>query len=72
MHTLRLVRAFIKVQPADRPGLPGDTAVNILINLMWLGWELVGLSIIFANTDTLGGLGAGRADHPAGRSFRLA
>jgi ABC-2 type transport system permease protein len=26
---------------------------------MWLGWELLGLSIIFSNTDTLGGWGFG-------------
>jgi ABC-2 type transport system permease protein len=36
-----------------------DTVVNILLNLMWLGWELLGLSIIFNNTDTLGGWGVG-------------
>jgi ABC-2 type transport system permease protein len=32
-----------------------DTVVNILLNLMWLGWELLSLSIIFNNTDTIGG-----------------
>jgi ABC-2 type transport system permease protein len=26
---------------------------------MWLGWELLGLSIIFSNTDSLGGWGIG-------------
>ena len=36
-----------------------DTIVNILLNIMWLGWELLGLSIIFSNTDTLGGWGFG-------------
>ena len=40
-----------------------DTLVNILLNLMWLGWELLSLSIIFSNTDTLGGWG--RASHRA-------
>jgi len=59
MHTLRLVRAFIKVNLQIALAYRADTAVNILINLMWLGWELVGLSIIFANTDTLAGWGPG-------------
>lgn len=36
-----------------------DTVINILLNIMWLGWELLGLSIIFSNTDTLGGWGIG-------------
>src|SRR3970282_2985237 len=31
------------------------TIVNILLNLMWLGWELLSLSIIFSNTETIGG-----------------
>jgi ABC-2 type transport system permease protein len=32
-----------------------DTIVNMLINLMWLGWELLSLNIIFHNTTSLGG-----------------
>ena len=36
-----------------------DTVVNILLNVMWLGWELLGLQIIFSNTTTLGGWGFG-------------
>ena len=36
-----------------------DTVVNILLNLMWLGWELLSLNIIFSNTTTLGGWGIG-------------
>ncbi len=36
-----------------------DTIVNILINLMWLGIELLGLQIIFSNTPTLAGWGPG-------------
>jgi ABC-2 type transport system permease protein len=33
--------------------------VNILVNLMWLGWELLGLNILFSNTPTLAGWGPG-------------
>lgn len=36
-----------------------DTVVNILLNLMWLGWELLSLNIIFSNTETIGGWGFG-------------
>lgn len=36
-----------------------DTVVNIALNLMWLGWELLSLNIIFNNTETLGGWGLG-------------
>ena len=36
-----------------------DTVVNILLNIMWLGWELLSLSIIFNNTETIGGWGFG-------------
>ena len=36
-----------------------DTVVNILLNLMWLGWELLSLNIIFSNTDTIAGWGFG-------------
>lgn len=36
-----------------------DTVVNILLNFMWLGWELLSLNIIFSNTTSLGGWGLG-------------
>jgi ABC-2 type transport system permease protein len=36
-----------------------DTLVNILLSLMSLGWELLGLRIIFNNTTRLGGWGLG-------------
>ena len=36
-----------------------DTIVNILLNIMWLGWELLSLNIIFSNTTTIGGWGFG-------------
>ena len=36
-----------------------DTIVNILLELLSLGWELLSLSIIFSNTSTLGGWNLG-------------
>ena len=59
MHTLRLLSAFFKVNVQMALAYRADTVVNILLNLMWLGWELLSLNIIFNNTDTLGGWGIG-------------
>src|SRR6266498_5731037 len=59
MDTLKLLSAFLKVNIQMSLAYRADTVVNILLNLMWLGWELLGLSIIFNNTDTIGGWGFG-------------
>jgi ABC-2 type transport system permease protein len=55
MNTLKLLSAFLKVNIQMSLAYRADTVVNILLNLMWLGWELLSLSIIFSNTDTIGG-----------------
>jgi ABC-2 type transport system permease protein len=57
MHTLKLLSAFLKVNIQMSLAYRADTVVNILLNLMWLGWELLTLSIIFSNTETIGGWG---------------
>lgn len=59
MRYLKLLSIFLKVNLQMSLAYRADTAVNILLNLMWLGWELLGLSIIFNNTDSLGGWGPG-------------
>ncbi|HNO31960.1 MAG TPA: ABC-2 family transporter protein, partial [Anaerolineales bacterium] len=59
MQTLKLLSAFLKVNIQMSLAYRADTLVNILLNLMWLGWELLSLNIIFNNTDTLGGWGIG-------------
>jgi ABC-2 type transport system permease protein len=59
MNVLRLLSAFLKVNIQMSLAYRADTVVNILLNLMWLGWELLSLSIIFSNTDTIGGWGFG-------------
>jgi ABC-2 type transport system permease protein len=59
MHFLKLLSTFLKVNIQMSLAYRADTVVNILLNLMWLGWELLGLSIIFSNTETLGGWGPG-------------
>lgn len=59
MHTFRLLSAFFKVNLQMALAYRTDTVVNLLLNLMWLGWELLGLNIIFSNTPSLGGWGLG-------------
>ena len=59
MHTLRLLSTLVKINLQQDLAYRVDAVVNILVNLMWLGWELLGLSIVFSNTDTLGGWGRG-------------
>ena len=59
LQTLKLLRSFLKINIQMSLAYRADTIVNILLNLMWLGWELLSLSIIFNNTATLGGWGLG-------------
>ena len=55
MRVLRLLYALFKINVQMTLAYRADTVVNILLNLMWLGWELLGLGIIFSNTPSLGG-----------------
>jgi ABC-2 type transport system permease protein len=59
MQTIKLFSAFLKVNIQMALAYRADTVVNILLNLMWLGWELLSLHIIFSNTTLLGGWGLG-------------
>ena len=59
MNTMKLLSAFLKVNVQMSLAYRADTVVNILLNLMWLGWELLSLNIIFSNTETIGGWGFG-------------
>ncbi len=59
MQNIKLLSAFLKVNIHMALAYRADTVVNILLNLMWLGWELLSLNIIFSNTTTLGGWGIG-------------
>ncbi len=55
----KLLSAFLKVNIQMALAYRAETVVNILLNLMWIGWELLSLSIIFSNTNNLGGWGPG-------------
>src|SRR5512146_3302046 len=59
MHTFQMLSAFIKVNLQMALAYRVDTAVNILLELSQLAWELISLTIIFSNTTTLGGWGLG-------------
>ncbi len=57
MHTLKVLASLLKINIQMSLAYRADTVVNILLNLMWLGWELLSLNIIFSNTDTIAGWG---------------
>lgn len=59
MVTVKLIWAFLKVNLQQALAYRADTALNIVLNLLWLGWELVSLQIIFNNTSDLSGWGMG-------------
>jgi ABC-2 type transport system permease protein len=59
MYFLRLIGTLLKINIQMSVAYRADTIINILLNLMWLGWELLSLNIIFSNTSTLGGWGPG-------------
>jgi ABC-2 type transport system permease protein len=59
MYLFKLLATFFKVNIQQELAYRADMVVNLLLNLMWLGWELLSLRIIFSNTATLGGWGPG-------------
>jgi ABC-2 type transport system permease protein len=59
MYLFRLLATLLKINIQQELAYRADAVVNILLNLTWLGWELLSLSIIFSNTATLGGWGPG-------------
>jgi ABC-2 type transport system permease protein len=57
MHTFKVLSSLLKINIQMSLAYRADTIINILLNVMWLGWELLSLSIIFNNTTTIGGWG---------------
>src|SRR6185436_4309689 len=57
MHTLKVLSSLLKINVQMSLAYRADTIISILLNIMWLGWELLSLSIIFNNTDTIAGWG---------------
>jgi ABC-2 type transport system permease protein len=59
MYALKLLTTLFKVNIQQELAYRADALINALLSLMWLGWELLSLNIIFSNTNTLGGWGQG-------------
>jgi ABC-2 type transport system permease protein len=59
MHNFKLLSAFLKMNLQQALAYRADTALNILLSLFWLAWELLSLQIIFNNTTDLSGWGMG-------------
>lgn len=59
MFNLKLIGTLIKLNVQQELAYRTDAIVNILVNLMWLGWELLSLSILFSNTSSLAGWSLG-------------
>ena len=59
MNSPFVIGTLVKINLQQELAYRTDALVNILVNLMWLGWELLSLSIIFSNTTSLGGWGFG-------------
>ena len=59
MYVFKLLTTFLKVNIQQELAYRADAVINALLSLMWLGWELLSLNIIFSNTTTLGGWSQG-------------
>ena len=59
MYFLRLISTFIKVNLQMSLAYRSEAVSEILLDLIWMAWELVSLQIIFSNTVSLGGWGRG-------------
>jgi ABC-2 type transport system permease protein len=59
MGFFKLFTTLLKINIQQELAYRVDTLINIALSLMWLGWELLSLTIIFSNTDRLGGWGPG-------------
>lgn len=59
MNTIKLLSAFLKVNLQQAFAYRADTLISLGMNILWLGWELVSLQIIFNNTSDLNGWGMG-------------
>jgi len=55
MHIIRVLVALFKINIQQELAYRVDTVVNILTSIMWLAWELLGLGIIFSNTNNIAG-----------------
>ncbi|MBI4789770.1 MAG: ABC-2 family transporter protein [Chloroflexi bacterium] len=59
MFAFKVLTTLVKINLQQELAYRADAFVNVLVNLMWLGWELLSLNILFSNTATLAGWGPG-------------
>lgn len=59
MRSFRLLAAFFKINLQMILAYRADTIVNLLMEILTLGWEILSLSIIFGNTQSLAGWNLG-------------
>jgi ABC-2 type transport system permease protein len=58
-YYLKLFTTLLKVNLQQELAYRTDTIINLLLMIMWTGWDLLAISIVFANTASLGGWGLG-------------
>ena len=68
MDTLRLIRTFIKVNVEMSLAYRSEAVIEFLLDLMWLGWELLSLQIIFWKYPIFGRMEQRRFDRIDGRA----
>ncbi|MCU0507362.1 MAG: ABC-2 family transporter protein [Anaerolineae bacterium] len=59
MHYLKIFSTLVKINVEQELAYRADTVINISQLIIWTAWDLLALSIIFTNTASLGGWGAG-------------
>ena len=59
MYFSRILSALLKLNLQQALAYRADTALNVILSLVWLGWDMIGLQIIFSNTESIGGWGIG-------------
>ncbi len=57
MFILKLLSTYLKVNLQQDLAYRADAIVNMVMSIIGTGWDLLGLSIIFANTKEIGGWG---------------
>jgi viologen exporter family transport system permease protein len=59
MRYLSLISTFIKINVQRTLAYRSEAVIEILLDIIWLAWELLSLQIIFSNTTSLAGWGKG-------------
>lgn len=55
MYYLRLFTTLLRINIQQELAYRTDALVNIFVMLVWTGWDVLAISIVFSNTTNLGG-----------------